>query len=70
MEITMNQSLLLSASDQHPLALELLGDDELATISGGLTPVVFGAAIVGGVLGAAVIGVAVGVAFYYFSREE
>jgi lactobin A/cerein 7B family class IIb bacteriocin len=66
----MNQSLSLLGSTQQPVGVELLGDDELATIRGGLTPIIAGAAIVGGVLGAAVIGVAVGVAFYYFSREE
>lgn len=66
----MNQSLILSGTDQHPLAVELLSDDELANISGGLGPWAVGAALIGGMLGAAIGGVAVGVAFYYITREE
>jgi lactobin A/cerein 7B family class IIb bacteriocin len=65
----MNESMILPASVQLPSSLELLSDDELAMISGGLSPFLLGAAIVGGVAAFAVGGVAVGMAFYYITRE-
>lgn len=65
----MNQSVDILGLEQAPVSVELLGDDELAGINGGLAPWVVGLALAGGALGIAAAGIMVGMAFYYISRE-
>lgn len=58
-----------SGQGSGPLEIELLSEQELLEIGGGLGPLGAGLLIAGAGLGALAAGVAIGVAVYYFTHD-